>query len=157
MLIMLASAEFLMDRTFYSSAVTETNREYFPDMEKARKSPGVVRTAAAAWSAVAAQAARLVPASTKATLTARANSRALRREIKRVQELSPHLMADIGVEELAHGGYRLADMANQVTELQAPAATAPAASAAKSAPQRARRASEGWAPFSLPGLIVPQT
>lgn len=53
------------------------------------------------------QAARLVPASIIAAWSARAEARAFARDIKRLEELGPHLLDDIGLGQVAAGVYAI--------------------------------------------------
>lgn len=155
------------------SGSTPQNRapgEYFSAMEEARFAKQKARSAdrrnrlRSGWKAIAgaphfviSQATRLVPASIKAALNARAEAKVLAINIRRLEELSPHLLADIGIEHVAPGVYALMETEETLAEVPTPepAVTAfqpePTAPVAKSAPHRVRRPSAGRAPAALAG------
>lgn len=155
------------------SGSTPQNRapgEYFPAMEEARFAAQKAKSAdhrnrlRSGWKAIAgaphfviSQATRLVPASIKAALNARAEAKVLAINIRRLEELSPHLLADIGIEHVARGVYAMMETEETLAEVPTsePAVTAfppePAAPVAKPAPHHVRRPSAGWAPAVLAG------
>ena len=116
------------------------------------------------WKAIAGaphfvigQATRLVPASIKAALNARAEAKVLAINIRRLEEFWPHLLADIGVEHVARGGYAMMEAEETLAEVLTPEPAKTAfqpesnAPVAKPAPHRVRRPSAGRAPVALAG------
>lgn len=153
------------------SGSTPQNRapgEYFPAMEEARLAKQKARSAdrrkhlRSGWKAIAgaphfviSQATRLVPASIKAALNARAEAKVLAINIRRLEDVSPHLLADIGIEHVARGVYAMMETEETLAEVPSPEPVvtafqpAPAAPVAKPAPHRVLRPSAGRAPAAF--------
>ena len=110
-MITFATAELFVNRIGSAPSQTGAPGEYFPDMAPPLARRNRFRSG---WSAVIAAAsfvirlaARLVPAPIKAELTARAEARALATNIRRLGNLSPHLLADIGIKQVAADVYEM--------------------------------------------------
>ena len=166
-MISYSAAGYWIDTISGSTPQTTAPGEYFPDMQVADSAPRHNHWRSA-WTAIVCaplfvtrQAARLVPASLSAALTARTEARLLARDIKRLQDLAPHLLRDIGIEQLVAGHYVMIETGEPVAEAQPtePAVIRIAAVAAarpvKAAPQRTRPASTRWPPAELAGGVMP--
>ena len=166
-MISYSAAGYWIDTISGSTPQTRAPGEVFPAMQVAR-SAGRRNRLRSAWTAIVCaplfvtrQAARLVPASLSAALTARAEARILARDIKRLQDLAPHLLRDIGIEQLVAGQYVMIETGEPVAEAQPVEAAViriaaePAARPVKAAPQRTRPVSTRWPPAELAGGVMP--
>ena len=186
-MISYSAAGYWIDTISGSTPQTTAPGEVFPDMQVARpagpdmqvarpagpdmqvaRSAGRRNRLQSAWTAIVGaphfvtrQAARLVPASLSAALTARAEARLLARDIKRLQDLAPHLLWDIGIEQVVAGHYMMIETGEPVAEARPvePAVIRIAAVAAarpvKAAPQRTRPTSTRWPAAELAGGVMP--
>lgn len=171
-MITYSAAGFWIDEMSGSTPQNRARGEYFPAMEEARFAKQKARSAArrnrlrSGWKAIAgaphfviSQVARLVPASIKAALNARAEAKVLAINIRRLEELSPHLLADIGIEHVARGVYAMMETDETLAQVLTPEPAVaafqpePAAPAAKPAPHRVRRPSAGRAPAAPAGAV----
>ena len=169
-MITFATAELFVNRIGSASSQTGAPGEYFPDMAPPASLARRNRFRSG-WSAVIAApsfvirlaarlAARLVPAPIKAELTAHAEARALATNIRRLGNLSPHLLADIGIEQVAADVYEMMATDEALADARSPepAVTAlqpePAAPAARPAPQRVRQPSAKRAPAAPAGGVL---
>ena len=165
-MITFATAELFVNRIGSAPSQTGAPGEYFPDMVP--PAPLARRNRfRSGWSAVIAApsfvirlAARLVPAPIKAELTARAEARALATNIRRLADISPHLLADIGIKQVAADVYEMMATDEALADARSPepAVTAlqpePAAPAARAAPQRVRQPSAKRAPVAPAGGVL---
>lgn len=140
--------------------------EFFPDLHDARSAERRSRLRSA-WSAilsaplfVARQAARLVPSSMNAAYTAHMEARVLAGSIRRLEGTAPHLLTDIGIEQVAAGVYVMIGTNEPAAEaLRDERAaiginTAPARRSIKAAPQLAWRASTKRPAAELIGAVM---
>lgn len=167
-----SAASFLIDLITASKPQNRALGEEFPAMEEARLAKQEARSAArrnrfrTGWKAIAGaphsvrnQAARLVPASIKAALNARAEARILAISISRLEELSPHLLADVGIEQMARGVYTFLETDENLAKVSTPEPAVasfqpePAAPTINPPPHRVRRPSASRAPAALAGAV----
>ncbi len=164
-------ADYLVDEVSGSTHQNRATGEYFPAMEEAGSAKQQARSTArrnrfrSGWKAilgvpnfVVSQAARLVPASVKAALSGRAEADVLAINIRRLEGISPHLLDDIGIEQVARDVYVMkTDETVAEAATPEPAVTAfqpePAAPTANPAPQRVRRPSVRQGPTALAGAV----
>ena len=147
----------------------KTCGEYFPAMEEAALAAQLAKSEArhnrfrASWKAVAGAPhrviglfARVVPASARAAWNARAEAKALEIEYRRLEELSPHLLADIGIAQMARGVYGALETDEPPAETLISEPTLAAVRpmpAAKPAPQPVRQPWAGHAPASFADVV----
>ena len=104
-------AKYWVDGVCGSTPRIRTPGEYRPVMEEAKSAPrrnhlwSVWSVIVGAPLFITRHAVKLVPGSLRAALTARAEERILARNIKRLEGLAPHLLDDIGIEEVESGVY----------------------------------------------------
>ena len=162
-MITYSAAGYWIDAVSGPTPKTTGRGEYFPDMEEAR-SAAMRNHLQSFWSAIvcapldaARLAARIMPTSMNTALTARTEARALARNIKRLEELAPHLLNDIGIEQVSAGVYAVIDAVKPTVEAQSPELTvaAPVARPVKAAPQRAWGASARWPAAEFAGVALP--
>lgn len=148
-MITLETAGYLIDQASGTRLRAAVPGEVFPDRAPPAPPAGPsrlrrgLRAVLATPSLVAGQAARLVPAPVKARLAARAEARALALGIRRLEALSPHLLADIGIWQVAAGTYE-AMPAAQVPASDKAAEPAPAPSRPEPAAPTVRPAPQLW-------------
>ena len=166
-MISYSAAGYWIDAISGITSQTDEPGECFPAVDEGR-SAARRNHLRSAWTAIVCapqsvtrQAARIMPASLKAALAARADTRVLARNFKRLEGLGPHLLKDIGIEHVAAGVYEVIETGKPVAQAQPaepaviPTEAALAARPVNAAPQRARRASTGWPRTELAGAALP--
>lgn len=141
--------------------------EYFPEMEEALANADRHPVLRSAFSAVVGApktlkrlATGMVPSSIRAAAATRAEARELALNVRRLEGLAPHLLRDIGIEQVTADIYRVIDIDEPAAEalpvepavirVEAP----PVARRAKAAPKRAPKAFPEWAPGRLAGTAT---
>lgn len=159
-MITYSAAGYWIDTICGTTSRTGRPVDDFPDMGKPGQSGRrshlrAARTVIAGVPQVLARlAAGLVPSPIKAVLAARAGDRELARNIQRLEDLAPHLLSDIGIEQVAAGVYVNIDQGEA-------ASTAPAAVRAvpprpvQAVPRAALWAVTGWSPAQPRGVALP--
>lgn len=152
-MITYSAAGFWIDAISGCTPRIRDDSELSPDIQDAKiatrriRLPSVRSALARAASLVIRQAARLVPASIDAAFSAHMKSRALASNIKRLEDIAPHLLNDIGIEQVAPGVYAMIDTSDPVVDtLSVPPTAAeiemaPARRAVSAAPRQAWQAS----------------
>lgn len=166
-MITYSAAGYWVDCLSGSTPTATAADKHLPDTEDATSATrhNYLRSA---WTAIVCaplfvmrQVARLVPASMKAAWTARAEALDLARNIKRLQDLGPHLLRDIGIEQAVADVYVVIGTGKPVTRARPTARAvirtggAPAKRPVKAAPQVAWRASARWTPDNLASAVMP--